>query len=149
MTPKRLFSLFAMGEAFTWALLLLGMFLKYVTKTTDVMVSIGGGIHGFMFIAYCFVTVFVGLSQKWGKRWILMGLASAIPPFFTIPFEIAAARKGKLEGAWGLGPTGRAPRGVIEKAISWAITRPILTLVVGMVIVAVIFSVMLAAGPPV
>lgn len=149
MTPKRLFSVFAIGEAFTWALLLLGMFLKYVTRTTEVMVTIGGGIHGFMFIVFCFVTVFVGVSQKWGKRWILMGLASAIPPFFTIPFEVGAVRKGKLDGDWGLGPNGRAPGGIVEKAIAWAITRPLLTLALGMAVVAVIFTVMLMLGPPV
>lgn len=148
MTPKRLFSLFAIGEAITWALLLVGMFLKYVTKTTEVMVTIGGGVHGFMFIAFCFVTVFVGVSQKWGAKWILLGLGSAIPPFFTIPFEVAAIRRGKLDGAWQLGPNGRAPGGVVEKGIAWAITRPVLTLVAGLAVVAVIFTVMVAVGPP-
>ena len=149
MTPKRLFSLFAIGEAITWALLLVGMFLKYVTKTTEVMVTIGGGVHGFMFIAFCFVTVFVGISQKWDVRWILLGVASSIPPFFTIPFEVAAIRKGKLDGRWGLGPNGRTPDGVVERGIASAIMRPVLTLVAGLAAVVVIFTAMLLAGPPV
>ena len=53
MTPKKLFNFFAVAEAITWALLLFGMFLKYVTQTTEVGVRIGGGIHGFVFL--CFV----------------------------------------------------------------------------------------------
>ena len=149
VTPQRFFSLFAIGEAITWALLLIGMFLKYVTKTTEVMVSIGGSVHGFMFIAFCFATVFVGISQKWGAGWILLGLASAIPPFATIPFEISSVRRGKLAGGWGLGPEGREPRGFVQRVISWAITRPVLTLVLGLVVVAAIFTAMMVAGPPV
>lgn len=149
VTPQRFFSVFAIGEAITWALLLIGMFLKYVTKTTEVMVSIGGGVHGFMFIAFCFATVFVGVSQRWGAGKILLGLASAIPPFVTIPFEIWCVRRGLLSGGWGLGPEGREPRGFVERVFAWAITRPVLTLVLGLVIVAVIFTAMLLAGPPV
>ena len=149
VTPQRFFSVFAIGEAITWALLLIGMFLKYVTKTTEVMVSIGGGVHGFMFIAFCFATVFVGVSQRWGAGKILLGLASAIPPFVTIPFEIWCVRRGLLSGGWGLGPEGREPRGPVERLFAWAIARPVLTLVLGLVIVAVIFTAMLLAGPPV
>lgn len=149
VTPQRFFSLFAIGEAITWALLLIGMFLKYVTKATEVMVSIGGSVHGFMFIAFCFATVFVGISQKWSVGWILLGLASAIPPFATIPFEISSVRRGKLAGGWGLGPEGREPRGFVQRVIAWAITRPVLTLVLGLVVVAVIFTAMMVAGPPV
>ncbi|HLS32992.1 MAG TPA: DUF3817 domain-containing protein, partial [Brevibacterium sp.] len=107
MTPKRLFSVFAIGEAITWTLLLLGMFLKYVTQTTEVMVSIGGGVHGFMFLAYCVATVFVGVSQRWGTSAVLLGLGSAVIPYATIPFEVRARRRGLLDGAWGLGDGGR------------------------------------------
>lgn len=148
VTPQRFYSVFAIGEAITWALLLIGMFLKYVTQTTELGVRIGGGLHGFMFIAFCFVTVFVGFSQQWGARRILLGLGSAIPPFFTIPFEISAVRRGELSGEWGLGPNGRKPRGVIEHLIAWAITRPVLTVVLGLLVVAVIFTVMVVVGPP-
>src|SRR5699024_8664858 len=114
MTPKRLFSVFAIGEAITWTLLLLGMFLKYVTQTTEVMVSIGGGVHGFMFLAYCVATVFVGVSQRWGTSAVLLGLGSAVIPYATIPFEVRARRRGLLDGAWGLGDGGREPVGVLE-----------------------------------
>ena len=35
MTPRLLFRRLAFAEAVTWALLLTGMFLKYVTETTE------------------------------------------------------------------------------------------------------------------
>ncbi len=41
MTPKRFFTFFAIAETVTWTLLLIGMFLKYVTQTTEVGVRIG------------------------------------------------------------------------------------------------------------
>lgn len=149
MTPKRLFSIFAIGEAITWTLLLLGMFLKYVTHTTEVMVSIGGGLHGFMFLAYCVATVFVGVSQQWGTRAVLLGLGSAIIPYATIPFEVGARRRGLLDGAWGLADGGREPRTLLERPIAWGIRKPIAALLTGALAVAVVFVVLLLLGPPV
>jgi integral membrane protein len=52
MQPRTLFRTVAFAEAVTWTLLLIGLFLKYVTRTTDVGVSIAGGIHGFVFLCY-------------------------------------------------------------------------------------------------
>ena len=51
MTPRRLFRALALAEVVTWTLLLLGMVLKYGTETTDLLVRIGGGLHGFAFLA--------------------------------------------------------------------------------------------------
>ncbi|MGO1397883.1 MAG: DUF3817 domain-containing protein [Brevibacterium yomogidense] len=149
MTPKRLFTIVAIGEAITWTLLLLGMFLKYVTRSTEVMVSIGGGVHGFMFLAYCVATVFVGVSQQWGIRAILLGLGSAIIPYATIPFEIGARRRGLLDGAWGLAAGGREPKTLLERPIAWGIRKPVSALLTGVLAVAVVFTVLLILGPPV
>ena len=149
MTPKRLFSVFAIGEAITWTLLLLGMFLKYVTQTTEVMVSIGGGVHGFMFLAYCVTTVFVGVSQRWGMGAIVLGLGSAIIPYATIPFEVWARRRNLLDGLWGLAEGCREPRTLLERPIAWGIRRPIAALLTGAMAVAVVFVVLLLLGPPV
>ena len=51
MSPKRLFSILAIAEAITWTMLIIGMVLKYVTQTTELGVRIGGGVHGFVFLA--------------------------------------------------------------------------------------------------
>ena len=74
MTPQALFRRVAVAEAITWALLLVGMFLKYVTETTDVMVSIGGMVHGVVFIAFCVTTVVVAVDQRWTSGRTLLGL---------------------------------------------------------------------------
>ena len=65
LTPRILLRAVSIGEAITWALLLTGMFLKYVTQTTDLLVSVGGSLHGAMFMVYLVVTAFVGINQRW------------------------------------------------------------------------------------
>ncbi|MCM1011068.1 MULTISPECIES: DUF3817 domain-containing protein [unclassified Brevibacterium] len=148
MTPKKLFNFFAVAEAITWALLLVGMFLKYVTQTTEVGVRIGGGIHGFVFLCFVVVVLLVGISQKWSIGRILAGLVSAVIPFATIPFEIASAKAGALDGDWGLGRGGRAPRGPLEKLSAWALRSPWVAAGVGAVVVIAVFSGLLIVGPP-
>ena len=48
----RIFRVLAIAEAFSWAALLVGMFLKWVTRTTELGVEIAGPIHGAFFIGY-------------------------------------------------------------------------------------------------
>ncbi|GAA4283553.1 DUF3817 domain-containing protein [Brevibacterium daeguense] len=149
MTPKKLFTLFAFAEAVTWTLLIIGMILKYGTRTTDVGVSIGGGIHGFVFLTYCVVTVLVGTSQRWPLGLTVVGLLCAVVPYATIPFEISTRRQGLLEGDWQLGRGGRAPRNWFERLCAWAISHPAAAVVVGLAAVAIVFTVLLLLGPPV
>lgn len=148
MTPKRFFRFFAIAETVTWSLLIIGMILKYVTKTTEIGVRIGGGIHGFVFICFVIAVIGVGTSQMWRKRRIATGLASAIIPYATIPFEVSVAKAGLLEGGWGLGADGRTPRNWFERLTSWAIRKPWLAIAVGIVVVIIIFSGLLFLGPP-
>src|SRR3546814_20079346 len=63
--PRTLFARLGALEAFTWAGLLVGMFLKYVTETTELAVRIFGGLHGFVFLAYCVMAVLVGIDSRW------------------------------------------------------------------------------------
>lgn len=147
VTPKKLFSLFAFAEAVTWTLLIAGMILKY-TGVTEVGVRIGGSIHGFVFLAYCVVTVLVGTSQRWKLGRTLLGLVSAIVPYATIPFEINANKAGVLDGDWQL-PHNRQARNWFERLCGWAITHLFLAVLVGFVGVAVLFTVLLILGPPI
>lgn len=148
MTPKRFFSIFAIAEAITWAMLIIGMILKYGTKTTELGVRIGGGVHGFVFLCFVLAVVLLGLSQQWSKRRIALGLVSAIVPFATIPFEIAMSRAGALDGDWGLGRDGRDPKGALEKLSSWAIRSPLPAAGTGLAAVIAVFSGLLIVGPP-
>src|SRR5690606_12939990 len=83
--PLRLFRAVAVTEAVTWALLLLGMVLKYGTGTTDLGVRVFGLVHGVAFIAYGVTTLVVAVDQRWSLRRTVAGLACAVPPFATVP----------------------------------------------------------------
>ena len=123
MTPDRLFRRLAVAEAITWALLLAGMFLKYVTETTELGVRVFGMAHGIAFVAYCVATVVVAVDQRWSFRRALAALACAVPPFATVPFDRYAERRGWLASSWRLAggaPTGgrepRSPEADINRA---------------------------------
>ncbi|WP_166134460.1 DUF3817 domain-containing protein [Nocardioides ochotonae] len=147
MTPIRLYRFIARAEAVTWALLLGGMFLKYVTQTTELGVRIGGMVHGAVFIAYCLSTVLVALDQRWPLKQTALGLVAAVPPFATVPFEIHAERRGLLADTWRL--RTQEPGGFLEKVAAWFIRKPLQGVVTGLVAVGVLFGVALVAGPPV
>ncbi|MFS3129821.1 DUF3817 domain-containing protein [Nocardioides sp. Bht2] len=147
MKPQRLFRIVAVAEAITWALLLSGMFLKYVTETTELGVRIGGMLHGTVFIAYCLTTLVVGIDQKWGAKRVLLGLAAAVPPFFTVWFDLAAERRGWFGAEWRL--RSAEPSGAVERITRWLVTKPLQGLVAAVVAVAALTGVALIAGPPV
>lgn len=146
--PLTLFRRFAVAEAVTWALLLLGMVLKYVTHTTDLGVRIFGMVHGVVFIAYCLVTLFVGINQRWRLGTLLLGLLAAIPPFVTVVFDRWAERHHHLDGPWRLGRGGDAPRTAPERVVAWCLARPLAAVAVGVVAVAVLTALALFVGPP-
>jgi integral membrane protein len=147
MTPTSLYRLVARAEAVTWALLLTGMFLKYVTETTELGVQVFGMVHGVVFIAYCLVTVLLGVDQKWPLSRVVLGLGAAVPPFATVPFEAYAERSGLLGDTWRL--RYEDPRGVVDRLTAWLLRRPGQGLLVGLVAVAGLTGVALVVGPPV
>ncbi|GAA1922653.1 DUF3817 domain-containing protein [Nocardioides lentus] len=147
MSPLRLFRVVAVTEAVTWAVLLTGMVLKYVTRTTDVVVSVGGMIHGVAFIAYCLVTVLVAVDQRWSPGRAALGLAAAVPPFVTVWFDRSAERRGLLGGAWRL--RSEAPRRTAERPVAWLVRKPAQGAGVGVVAVAALTGLALLVGPPV
>lgn len=146
MSPRTLYRTAAVAEAITWALLLTGMFLKYVTKTTELGVSIFGMVHGVVFIAYCLATGLLWVDQKWPLSRLAIGLLAAIPPFATVPFERYAERSGLLGETWRL--RSETPRGLLEKLTAWLLRSPVQGLLVGLVAVAGLTGVALVVGPP-
>lgn len=144
--PRRLFGTLAQAEMVTWTLLLAGMAAKYLFDAGDLPVRVGGSLHGFVFLAYALVTVVVAVDQRWRGRDLLLGLGSAVVPYATVPFERSAERRGLLGDRWRLlgGETG----GPAERVVAVALRRPVVSALVGVVAVAVTFSVLLAMGPP-
>lgn len=147
MSPVRLFRRVAVAEAITWALLLTGMFLKYVTQTTELGVRVFGMVHGVVFIAYCLVTLLVGVDQRWSRGRLLLGLVSAVPPFMTVWFDRYAERRGALDTSWRL--VHDAPTGPVERPAAWLLRNPLRGALAGLVAVVALTGVALLAGPPV
>lgn len=146
MNPLHLFRRVAITEAVTWALLLIGMFLKYVTETTDLGVRVFGMAHGVVFLAYVLTTVLVAVDQRWSKGRVLIGLLASIPPFVTVLFDRYAESRGLLGESWRLRAT--EPVGVVENLAAWLIRSPLRGAVAGVVAVLALTGVALLVGPP-
>lgn len=149
MSPRALYSRIALAEVVSWALLLTGMFLKYVTQTTDLGVAVFGLVHGVVFIAFCLITVLLWVNQRWTVREGLLGLASAVPPFLTVWWERRLERAGRLDGGWRLGHGRDTPTNPAERVVAALLARPVVAVAVGFVAVAALTSVALVVGPPV
>ena len=145
-TPYRLYRVLAIAEVVTCTLLLAGMFLKYVLQSTELLVRIGGGLHGFTFIAYIAVTVLVAVDQQWKLKDLLLGIGSAVIPYLTVPFERSALRRGLLGDRWRL--REEQPSSAPQQVVGLALRHPIPAALIVIVGVAVVFSVLLSLGPP-
>lgn len=145
MSP-RLFRRVAVAEALTWAGLLAGMVLKYVTRTTEVGVQVFGMLHGVVFIGYVLVTLAVAVDQQWSRGRTLLGLASAVPPFLTLWFERYAARHDLLADRWRLRTTD--PAGPPETVVAWLVRHPARGAAAGALGVVVLTGAALLVGPP-
>lgn len=93
---RKIFRTVAVAEAISWAALLVGMYFKWVAKTSDLGVQIFGPIHGTVFIIYCVVTLATASVFQWRPQVTLLALVSAVPPFATWFFERWALREGHL-----------------------------------------------------
>lgn len=131
----------------TWALLIFAMVMKYAAERPG-FVSVFGLVHGVVFIAYGLVTLFVWANERWSPFRGVLGLASAVIPFATLPFERATLRRGLLSDSWRLAPGGDDPQGFVEKIQATALRRPLLATAVGIVLVAAVTTVLLIIGPP-
>lgn len=147
-SPRRLYTIVATAEAVTWTLLLVGMFLKYVTETTELGVRIGGMLHGIVFIAYVLVTVIVWIDARWSTKHGVVALVSAVPPLVTLWTERWLGREGQLADTWRLRTKGAAGT-PLERLVSGALRRPGLAALALVVAVAVLTGVALLVGPPV
>ena len=146
MTPLHLFRRVAIAEAVTWALLLTGMFLKYVTETTELGVRVFGMAHGVVFIAYVLTTLLVAVDQRWSRGRLLVGLLSAVPPFVTVLFDRYAEKRGALGTSWRLRTT--EPSGPVDRVTAWLIRNPLRGAAAGVVAVLALTGVALLVGPP-
>lgn len=148
MSPRTLFRAAAFAEVVTWTLLIIGMVLKYVTHTTELGVRIGGGIHGFVFLAFVAVVLFSAVNHRWSARTTLVTLVAAVIPYATIAAERSLDRQGRLDGPWRLQAGGEEPVGPLERLQAWMLRHLLLAVGAAAVLVVVVFAVLLALGPP-
>ena len=148
-SPHALFRTFGIAEAVSWSLLIGGLVLR-ATAGWDLAVTIGGGIHGFVFLAYGITAVLVAKNQRWRPYPTAVAIISAVIPYATIPADLWLNRSSRLDGAWRIAAT-EDPRDHRwhDRLMRLVIRHPAKSLVVGFLGVAVVFSVLVMLGPPV
>jgi len=148
MSPRLLFRTVAIAEAITWTGLIAGILLRNLAGW-DLAVLVAGSAHGLVFLTYAATSVLVGTNQRWGLPLIALGVATAVVPYATIPFDIVIDRKGRLEGGWRRDETDDPrDRTWRDRLTRWLLRRPALLVVVFVFAVLAIMTVLLVIGPP-
>ncbi|WP_460796003.1 DUF3817 domain-containing protein [Microbacterium sp. GXF0217] len=146
--PARLFRVLAIAEAITWTILISAMIARAV-GAPGIVVTIGGGIHGFVFLAYGATAILVALNQRWHIGVAALAVVSAVIPYATIPTEIWLQRTGRLRGDWRL-EAGDDPRDGrwYDRLMRWFLRRP--WVLAGLLVLAIValYVVLLLVGPP-
>ena len=148
-SPQKAFQTFAFGEALTWSLLLGALAFRALVGLPAALFTVIGGLHGAMFLGYGVIAALVGVNQRWSIGRIVLGVALAIVPFATIPFDRNLDGKGLLAGHWRLQATND-PRDQnwFDRLFRWFLNRPLLLAAVLILVVIAIFATLLTIGPP-
>ncbi|CAA9339683.1 MAG: inner membrane protein [uncultured Nocardioidaceae bacterium] len=93
---SRAFVAVAIAEAVSWAGLLAGMYVKYLTDAGDLGVRVFGPLHGGVFVLYVLLTLLLAARYRWSLGTTLVGLGCSVPPFATVAFELWVVRSGRL-----------------------------------------------------
>lgn len=88
-----LFKFTAIGEAFSWLLLLIGMLIKYLVPSNGTWVAVGGSIHGMVFLAYFVVVVWLWKVLRFNSATIFTALLVSVVPFGTLLLEQVLSSK--------------------------------------------------------
>ena len=147
-TPAHLFRVLAIGEAVTWTILIAAMIARAL-GAGGLVVTIGGGIHGFVFLAYAATAVLVSLNQRWHLGVAALAVASAVIPYATIPTEIWLHRSGRLRGAWRVDMTDD-PRDARwhDRLMRWFLRRPWVLAILLVAAIVALYVILLLVGPP-
>lgn len=147
-TPASLYRVLAIAEAITWTLLISALIARAVGASA-IVVTIAGGIHGFVFLSYGATAILVAFNQRWSIGLGLLAVASAIIPFATIPMEIGLHRKDRLEGEWRLEESEHPQdRTWYDKTMRWFLNHAVLLIVLIAVAVVALYVILLILGPP-
>ncbi|MFS0910792.1 DUF3817 domain-containing protein [Microbacterium sp. 179-I 3D2 NHS] len=146
--PDRLFRTLAIAEAITWTILI-GAIIARAVGAPGVVVTVGGGIHGLVFLAYAATAILVGLNQRWHLGVGVVAVASAIVPYATVPTEIWLHRSGRLRGAWRLDETDDPrDRRWHDRLMRWFLRRPAMLAALLVLGIVALYVILLLIGPP-
>lgn len=146
--PARLYRVLAIAEAITWTLLI-GAIIARALGAPGVVVTIGGGIHGFVFLAYGATALLVAINQRWHVGVAVLAVASAVVPYATVPMEIWLDRSGRLDGEWRLVATDDPrDRRWFDRLVRWFLNRPWVLAALLVAAIVGLYVVLLLAGPP-
>lgn len=148
-TPLTLFRTLAIAEAVSWTLLIAGLVIRALNPALAIAVTIGGGIHGFVFLSYGATAILVAVNNRWRVGPVALALVSAVIPYATIPTEIWMHRRNLLAGPWRV-EAGDDPRDQswIDRTLRWFLRRPWVLAVLIAAAIVVLFVVLLLIGPP-
>ncbi|GAA4118673.1 DUF3817 domain-containing protein [Enteractinococcus coprophilus] len=148
-TPRKFFRFFAIAEVFSWTLLIGGLILR-ASQGWDLAVTIGGGIHGFVFLSYALTAVLVSKNQRWSAVPTTISVISAVVPYATVPVDIWLHRSGRLEGQWRR-TAAEDPRDHTwhDRLLRWVINHPARSILSGLAVVIIAYVTLLLMGPPV
>ncbi|WP_149083849.1 MULTISPECIES: DUF3817 domain-containing protein [Microbacterium] len=147
-TPGRLYRVLAIAEAITWTILIAAIIARAV-GAPGIVVTVGGGIHGFVFLAYAATAILVALNQRWHPGVGVLAVLSAVVPYATIPMEIWLHRTGRLRGDWRLDATDDPrDRRWYDRLMRWFLRRPWVLAVLLVVGIVALYVILLLVGPP-
>lgn len=95
-TTAKKFRFIAVLEAVSWAFLIVGMICKRLEDPILWPVKVFGMTHGIIFVLFVLITLLAARELKWSWKVTLLALLSSLPPFFTVLFEVLAAKNGLL-----------------------------------------------------
>lgn len=146
--PLTLFRVLSVAEAITWTLLIAALIIRAATGN-PLVVTVAGGIHGFVFLSYGATAILVAMNQRWGVWPAVVAIASAVIPYATIPSEIWLHRTHRLEGDWRLEETDD-PRDKVwyDRWMRWFLRRPWVLAILILAAIVALFTVLLLIGPP-
>lgn len=148
-SPEFLFKLFAIAEALTWTMLIFGLLMRAIMGFPQLLLTVIGGIHGAVFLTYAVIAALVGVNNRWGFWRIALGVALAIVPYATIPFEKKMDASGRLKGSWRREHSGHpGDDHWFDRLYRWFLNRPALLAATLVLVVVAIFATLLILGPP-
>jgi len=148
VSPRAVYRAVSIAETITWTFLIAALITRATTGIA-LVVTVAGGVHGFVFLAYAATALLIAINQRWNPALAIAAVATAVVPFATIPFDLWLERHGRLTGAWRTQKSDD-PRDDtwFDSLVRWMLRHPLLLGGIVVAAVVIVFVVLLVAGPP-